>query len=201
MHKNNCKDSSNESSIKELASKAQNHERQGNYTAAEKLYKKVIAKSKSKSGENDDAFTLRIMQNLAIVQRSAGKYSEAADLNRECLDKMKIVLGENHPDTLDSMQGLAVTLSRQEKFSEAEKLNKECLDRSIAVLGENHYHTLATMMSLAISLTQQGKHSAAEALCKQCLDKRKKVLGENHRDTLNTMQNLAVYIVTSENLN
>ena len=47
------------------------------------------------------------MNNLAIAYKSQGKYRDAEVLYKQCLDKKKEVLGENHPDTLMTMNNLA----------------------------------------------------------------------------------------------
>ena len=59
-----------------------------------------------KSGEMDRS-TLNAMNNLGSVYNQQGKYSEGEILLKRCLDKRKIVLGENHPDTLSTMSNLA----------------------------------------------------------------------------------------------
>jgi hypothetical protein len=62
---------------------------------------------------------------------------------------MKVVLGENHPDTLNTMNNLAVTYGHQGKHSDAEILLKHCLEARGRVLGESHPDTLRTMNKLA----------------------------------------------------
>ena len=44
--------------------------------------------------------TIKTMNNLAITYEHQGKHRDAEVLYKQCLDKRKIVLGENHPDTL-----------------------------------------------------------------------------------------------------
>ena len=52
------------------------------------------------------------MYNLANSYDSQGKYREAEVLYKQCLDKMKIVLGENHPSTLKTMNNITITSSK-----------------------------------------------------------------------------------------
>jgi hypothetical protein len=55
------------------------------------------------------------------------------------------MLGDNHPDILDTMNNLANTYSEQGKYAQAEVLYKQCLDTRRIVLGDNHPHTLSTI--------------------------------------------------------
>ena len=52
------------------------------------------------------------MGNLANIYDSQGKYRDAEVLFKQCLDKMKVVLGDSHPDTLGTMSNLASTVSK-----------------------------------------------------------------------------------------
>ena len=74
---------------------------------------------------------------------------DAEVLYKQCLAKRKVVLGENHPDTLSTMNNLAVSYNHQGKHRDAEVLLKLCLDKKKAVLGESHPSTIDTMNNLA----------------------------------------------------
>jgi len=94
------------------------------------------------------------MNNLAGTYRNQDKHSDAEVLYKQCLAKEKAVLGESHPDTLNTMNNLADTYDHQGKYhqgkyGDAEALYKQCLDKQKAVLGESHPDTLATMNNLA----------------------------------------------------
>ena len=52
------------------------------------------------------------MSNLAITYDRQGKYIDAEILYKQCLDKRKEVLGENHPSTLGTMNNLALVASK-----------------------------------------------------------------------------------------
>lgn len=59
-------------------------------------------------------------------------------LYQECLERRKIVFGENHPDNLGIMFNLGVNYAMIDKVDEAERLLKDCYDRSCVVLGKDH---------------------------------------------------------------
>ena len=46
---------------------------------------------------------IRDRNNLALAYSDQGKFSGAEVLFKQCLDKQKEVLGENHPTTLNTM--------------------------------------------------------------------------------------------------
>ena len=52
---------------------------------------------------DSDPYTLGTMSNLAVAYQSQGKYDDAEALYKQCLDKMKVILGERHPYTLTTM--------------------------------------------------------------------------------------------------
>ena len=66
------------------------------------------------------------MSNLADTYDYQGKFKEAEGLFKQCLAKIKVVLGENHPDTLTTMNNLAGTYDHQGKHRDAEALYKQC---------------------------------------------------------------------------
>ena len=51
------------------------------------------------------------MGNLANAYKRQLKHRDAEVLFKQCLDKQKVVLGENHPDTLGTMNNLALVTS------------------------------------------------------------------------------------------
>jgi serine/threonine protein kinase/Tfp pilus assembly protein PilF len=104
-----------------------------------------------------------------------------------CLDLM----GEEHPETLDSMHDVASAFFAQGRYSEAEALHRQVLEARRRVLGEEHPSTLESMRSLAVVFSGQARHSEAEALHRQALESQQRILGEEHPDTLLNMQYLA----------
>jgi len=79
---------------------------------------------------------------MANVYRYQGKYDLAEPLYVECLEKSKVLLGLDHPDTLTSMNNVANLYSKLGKCDLAEPLLVECLEKRKLVLGLAHVHTL-----------------------------------------------------------
>jgi len=61
---------------------------------------------------------------------------------QECLERRKIVFGDNHPDNLGIMFNIGVNYSVIDKVDLAERLVTDCYDRSCVVLGKDHPDTL-----------------------------------------------------------
>ena len=91
----------------------------GNYAKAEKLLNKLLNRFRKKFGEDSDPSILYIMNSLAIAKCNQGKYSDAEVLYKQCLDKRKVVLGENHPSTLNTIHSLAIVASKLQAQTES----------------------------------------------------------------------------------
>ncbi|KAI4123451.1 MAG: hypothetical protein LQ338_005248 [Usnochroma carphineum] len=121
-----------------------------------------------------------------------GLYDKAVILHQRTWDQKKVVLGEEHPDTLTSMSSLGLTYGSQGRWKEAEELELQVLERRTRVLGEEHERTLTSMANVASLRCLQGRGKEAEELQVQVVETMKRVLGEEHERTLHSMANLAV---------
>ncbi|KAJ7714264.1 P-loop containing nucleoside triphosphate hydrolase protein [Mycena metata] len=120
-----------------------------------------------------------------------GKFKDAQDIAEPILEKSKLLLGDDHPDTLSAMGILASTYSKLGEFQKAKELEVLVLEKRTKLLGEDHPSTLLTMGNLASTYSELGEFQKAEGLEVLVLEKRTKLLGEDHPDTLLTMGNLA----------
>ncbi|KIJ29461.1 hypothetical protein M422DRAFT_269119 [Sphaerobolus stellatus SS14] len=127
------------------------------------------------------------MSNLAHTYGNQGQWSEAEQLHVKVLERRKVILGEDHPDTLSSMNNLANTYGNQGQWSEAEQLQ---VKGHLHIVGEGAAHklkpspfslttllsairalrsalntdTLTSMNNLAQTYGKQGQWSEAEQL-------------------------------------
>jgi hypothetical protein len=69
-------------------------------------------------------------------------------MQKEVLEKMRRILGEEHPDTISGMNNLANTLGDQGQLDEAAKLMKEVLEKRKRILGEEHPKTKSAKTNL-----------------------------------------------------
>ena len=89
--------------------------------------------------------------------RHLGRSNEAVQVHEACLEIRKRVLGEEHPDTLQSMNNLAVTYDRLGRSNEAVQVHEACLEITKRVLGEEHPETLRSMNNLWATYDNLGR--------------------------------------------
>ena len=127
----------------------------------------------------------------AIYFDECGLYQKAASMHAQTWDQKKAVLGEEHPDTLNSMANLASTYRNQGRWKEAEELEVGVMETTKRVLGEEHPSTLSSMANLASTYWNQGRWKEAEELEVGLMKTTKRVLSEEYPSTLSSMANLA----------
>jgi tetratricopeptide (TPR) repeat protein len=101
------------------------------------------------------------------------------------------VLGNRHPETLNSINNLANLRRAQGHLDQAELLYVEALEVRRHVLGNQHPDTLWSIGNLASLRKEQGRLDVAEELYVEALEGFRQRLGNQHRDTLLLMYNLA----------
>ena len=161
---------------------------QGKFSIAESYLKQHYELSKNAYGE-DSKVHIDSMNDLAEIyhQRS---FFKARPLFLKCLEKRTSLLGEDHPDTLESLSNLAGLYGGIGFHQKARTMYGACLERQKVVLGEYHPSTLRTTKSLALH-SKNSSPQTARALLEDCLGKQKVRLGEGHPDTLDTKFHLA----------
>ncbi|CAH0017149.1 unnamed protein product [Clonostachys rhizophaga] len=160
---------------------------------AEEVYRQVLELGEELLGREHPS-VFGIMNNLANVLRSQGKYREAKQMHQQVLESRQKVLGQEHPDTLSSMNNLAIALDSLGKNIEAEQIHRQQLELSHKIKGREHPDTLTSIDNLASALQRQGKYSEAKKIYQQVLELRQHVLGQEHPDTISSMNNLAIVL-------
>ncbi|KAJ7740288.1 kinase-like domain-containing protein [Mycena olivaceomarginata] len=162
----------------------------------ENLPEQSASENGTETGKNDDT----IKQEPKLFSNP-----ELAKLNLNLLEN-KLILGENHPESLKIMTNLICTYTQYGQFKRAEELGVAVFKKQKEVLGEDHPLTLWTMSQLANTYNYLDKFKEAEelgvaAMKKQKLEavelgvvlveKWKQILGVDHPDTLLAISNLA----------
>lgn len=98
------------------------------------------------------------------------------------VEKRKLALGEDHPDTLMSINNLAGTYWRQGRWKEVEKLQVEVMKKSKQALGEAHQDTLTSMNHLAFTYRALGRQKSALGLVSSCARMSPTTLGIDRPD-------------------
>ena len=130
--------------------------------------------------------------NLAIAYADHGNYAEAEVLELTALKQFRLVLGKDHPSTLETAGNLVATRLQQGKLAEAEMLMLETLPAQKRVLGPTHPYTLRMCSHLATCYVARGEYSEAEVLMTETMAIQKQVLGEAHPHRLMCAGNLSL---------
>jgi hypothetical protein len=136
-------------------------------------------------------FECRMMHALASISHIKGEYDRALTLFEECLAKRKCVLGDDHPDTLDSLNNVAESLKHMGQYDRALPLLQLCLAKRRCALGEDHLDTLESFNNLAGLFCRIGELDCALPLLEQCVATSKRALGEEFPRTMTSLNNLA----------
>ncbi|MEU3979064.1 tetratricopeptide repeat protein [Streptomyces sp. NPDC026672] len=133
----------------------------------------------------------RAAQGSADYFGALGMYERAEAEYRAVLDVQRLVIGEDHPDTLTTRHNLAYTLRDRGLLDQAETVYQGVLAARRRILGEGHQKTLVTRNQLARVHREQGRYDEAEAEFRSVLEAQRGTVGAEHPDTLVTRSNLA----------
>lgn len=115
----------------------------GRFQEAEDLCRKLVASFSN----TDNPFTLRCRHQLSVILESHHNLSEAAHHMQVVVSGRSRVLGDTHPDTIDSKYHFANQLRGLDRLEESEVLYREVLQHRRQKLGDRDTVTLTTMVS------------------------------------------------------
>jgi hypothetical protein len=98
------------------------------------------------------SFVVRVSVVLLL-----GDAQAARDLDQDTLERRRIVLGQDHPETLKSASNLAADLRALGETQAARDLDQDTLERRRHVLGHHHPDTLKSASNLAADLRALGE--------------------------------------------
>ncbi|MBU8870134.1 MAG: serine/threonine-protein kinase [Gemmatimonadales bacterium] len=135
-----------------------------------------------------------LQQTVAITYKELGLYPLASPLQESALETNRRILGDEHPETLNSISYMGSLLRSMGKYDEALVYYQEALDGSRRVLGQEHQGTLASTNNMGALLRVMGKYDEALVYCREALEGRRRVLGDDHRATLTSINNMGVLL-------
>jgi tetratricopeptide (TPR) repeat protein len=141
------------------------------------------------SGVKEDIAWL--LHRAAEYLQTRGEPTPARPLYERAQDLRRMILGDDHPDTLETAGSLSLNLWELGQFEPARQLGEETLARCRRVLGDNHPHTLTPAHILAATLRKLGQFEPARQLGEETLARCRRVLGDDHALTLRTAYSLA----------
>ncbi|NMO49803.1 tetratricopeptide repeat protein [Actinoplanes sp. TBRC 11911] len=163
----------------------------GDHNGCRDFAEKVVAQWRKSLGR-DDPQTLKAARWLGFVQRTLGNFQEAARINADSLDRLRLLLGPDDEETLDAMALVAADLRAAGAFTAARDLDQEVLTSCLAAFGPDYPSTLTAAHSLGVSLRLTGEFRAALVRDAETSRRRSDVLGTNHLLTLFTLNGLTL---------
>ncbi|MGH3833207.1 MAG: FxSxx-COOH system tetratricopeptide repeat protein [Pseudonocardiaceae bacterium] len=135
-----------------------------------------------------------LLARAAAYLQIRGELAPARPLLERARDLRRSVLGEDHPDTLQTASGLSFNLWELGQHERARELGEDTLARCRRVLGEDHPDTLRAASFLAGTLGELGRYERAGELGEDTLARCRRLLGEDHPDTLRAASVLATIL-------
>jgi CHAT domain-containing protein/Tfp pilus assembly protein PilF len=187
----------------QLAVRAEEALRRGQFQEAETLHHQVLAIHEKALGPEHPT-TATSVSNLGNVLSLQGKYAEAERVYRRALEIREKVLGGEHPDVATSLNNLANILQELGKdqqvaaselrararagaaltaYTEVESMYRRALAIQDRALGREHPSTAVTLNNLGTLLSLRGDFAQAESMHRAALATMEKVFGEQHPDT------------------
>jgi non-specific serine/threonine protein kinase/serine/threonine-protein kinase len=133
-----------------------------------------------------------IRHTLGETYEAIGVYEKSVDELEGALSIQERVLGQDHPDTLNTMNSLSTIFIRLGRYVDAESLLLKTIPIQKDVLGAEHPRTIISMQNLGVVYYYQQKYKESEAIGRETLQIRKRVLGEDHQDVIFSLENLAI---------
>jgi tetratricopeptide (TPR) repeat protein len=170
------------------AAQAERLRHEGDYEAAEKLYRQLAEHQEATLG-GGDARTQQSQYSTAVLCEQVGDFAEAERLYRVVQAAQEATVGGEHEATLRTRMGLINVLAEAGRGGEAEALCRELELTQTRLLGAAHRDTLRSRLNLALLLADRGELEPAERLCRGVEAAQAAALGAEDLDTLLTRYN------------
>ncbi len=157
----------------------------------------VLSQAAESAGEQFEEQPLveaEIRSVIGSTYKSLGKDNDAEPHLVESLAIRRRVLGDEHPNTLNSISHMGRVLHSQGKYEEAMPYHLEALEGLRRVLGDEHPDTLDSIGSMGNLLVRQGKYDEAMRYYVESLETMRRVLGDEHPDTLDSIGSMGLLL-------
>lgn len=165
---------------------AKRHQQQGQYAAAESLFRRVLKTS------TEEGAIIETLHQLAGVLFLKADYAEAEATIRRALE-LNSQQDRNDLKRAENLNTLAEILRARDRISEADAAQQQALSILEECLGKDHPSTLTIRENRASLLAQQGRFREAVTISRQVLAGREKRLEPNSPYLATTLSNLAGY--------
>lgn len=121
---------------KEIFLSSQEVYNKGNFDEAERIIRSAMELIQDGSRESEILLS-SCLNNLGRIYEERGQLAEGVDFHRKCLEKRRLLLGNDHPETAFSLGNLGTGLAAMGNFVEAKDYLEECI-ASYERLGVNN---------------------------------------------------------------
>jgi CHAT domain-containing protein/Tfp pilus assembly protein PilF len=158
----------------------------GNYTAAEKLFLRLLNEKNGNASFYND-----VRQNLAAMYEQTAQYSRAKTLLIETLRADGKLVGTQHPDYGIALQNLAALYQKTGMLDSAVLLYEQALHIDKIYYGEESLAFATKLGNLGSVYQELGDFKNARTMLEHSLVIRKRLLGTEHPDYAYNLYNLA----------
>jgi serine/threonine protein kinase/tetratricopeptide (TPR) repeat protein len=132
---------------------------------------------------NEPEVRSAIQHTIASTYLGLGLYQEAERYLLDSLATRRGILGEDHPETLNSLSLLVSLRTQQGQLAVAETLSRNLVDSLARVSGAEHRNTLSERVKLTLIISRLGRYQEAASLQVNLIEDCRRVLGQNHEIT------------------
>jgi Tetratricopeptide repeat len=125
-----------------------------------------------------------LLNRAGLYLQTGGELVPARPLSERARDLRSSMMGDDHPDTLESASNLSLNLWALGQYERARRLAEDTLTRCRRVLGGDHPCTLRPAFILFLTLWALGQYEPARQLGEDTLTRYRRVLGDDHPHTL-----------------
>ena len=127
----------------------------------------------------DDRYVLVMSRELGVLLRALGEYGAAYELNRDTVERMRRVLGEDNEETLRALNSFGGDLRARGDFQEARASDERSLELHRRVFGRDHPRAYIAAHNLAIDYRLTSDYRAARELDERNYSNRRAVYGRD----------------------
>ncbi|MDC0336177.1 tetratricopeptide repeat protein [Pseudodesulfovibrio sp.] len=142
----------------------------------------------------DNLVTAPILNSLAVVRQSLGKFDEAEETFKECLRVLTSAHGEGHPSIASCLSNMALLYEAMGRPEDALNLAERSLEINRTTFGDAHPEVAADLNTVALLNDALGNAEAAEKHFRDSLGVREEVYGKDHPETAQSLCNLALFL-------
>ncbi|MDX3187393.1 FxSxx-COOH system tetratricopeptide repeat protein [Streptomyces sp. MN03-5084-2B] len=136
--------------------------------------------------EDPPLLELGASERLAFFYWVVGRYSQAADVAKQTLNRYTEALGEEREETLNAQLTYALILKARGSFSEARRRNEEIYLKARGLFGGDDPITLDAAHEFVVALLLTGEYPKARELAEETYSRRVETFGFDNDNTIGT---------------